>query len=247
MSLKLWEASKKIKKNSELYAFENFISERLNKKFYNNYEKIHKWSIENSQDFWNIFWDFSEIKGIKGLKKIIRSKVFYKNVFLPKSKLNFGENLLSKNNLEKAATFISENGFRETRSWNELNKNVSKIFQFLQGIKIKKKDRIAAYMPNTIETVEAFIASTALGAIWSSCSPDFGTKGVIERFSQIKPKVLFVTNEYFYNGKRIDIMKRIPEIIKKIPSIKYVIINNYPGQSEKKKNYHFNRIKIFYW
>ena len=247
MSLKLWEASKKIKKNSELYAFENFISERLNKKFYNNYEKIHKWSIKNSQDFWDIFWDFSEIKGIKGLKKIIRSKVFYKNVFLPKSKLNFGENLLSKNNLEKAATFISENGFRETRSWNELNKNVSKIFQFLQGIKIKKKDRIAAYMPNTIETVEAFIASTALGAIWSSCSPDFGTKGVIERFSQIKPKVLFVTNEYFYNGKRIDIMKRIPEIIKKIPSIKYVIINNYPGQSEKKKNYHFNRIKIFYW
>ena len=122
-----------------------------------------------------------------------------------------------------------------------------KIFQFLQGIKIKKKDRIAAYMPHTIETVEAFIASTALGAIWSSCSPDFGTKGVIERFSQIKPKVLFVTNEYFYNGKRIDIMKRIPEIIKKIPSIKYVIINNYPGQSEKKKNYHFNRIKIFYW
>jgi len=199
MSQKLWEASKKTKKNSELFAFENFISKRLNKKFQNDYKKIHEWSVKNSQDFWNIFWDFSKIKGSKGKLKIKKSKIFYKNIFLPNSKLNFGENLLSKNNKEKAATFISENGFREIRNWNELNQNVSKILKFLKDIKIKKKDRIVAYMPNTIETVEAFIASVSLGAIWSSCSPDFGTKGVIERFSQINPKVLFVTNEYFYN------------------------------------------------
>ena len=100
MSLKLWEASKKIKQNSKLFAFENFVSEKLNKRFYNNYEKIHKWSVKKSQDFWDIFWDFSETKGIKGTKKIIRSKVFYKNIFLPQSKLNFGENLLCKNNFE---------------------------------------------------------------------------------------------------------------------------------------------------
>ena len=90
-------------------------------------------------------------------------------------------------------------------------------------------------MPNTIETVEAFIASISLGSIWSSCSPDFGAKGAIERFSQIKPKVLFVTNEYFYNGKRINILERIDEIVKKIPSIKHVIINYYPGQKKKER------------
>jgi len=242
----LWEASKKTKKNSELFAFENFISKRLNKKFQNDYKKIHEWSVKNSQDFWNIFWDFSKIKGSKGKLKIKKSKIFYKNIFLPNSKLNFGENLLSKNNKEKAATFISENGFREIRNWNELNQNVSKILKFLKDIKIKKKDRIVAYMPNTIETVEAFIASVSLGAIWSSCSPDFGTKGVIERFSQINPKVLFVTNEYFYNGKRINILERIPEIIKKIPSIKYVIIASYPGQKKIKKKFRL-KVKIKYW
>ncbi len=246
MSQKLWEASKKTKKNSELFAFENFVSKRLNKKFQNNYKKIHEWSIKNFQDFWDIFWDFSKIKGIKSQKKIKKSKIFYKNIFLPKSKLNFGENLLSKNNQEKAATFISENGFRETRSWSELNQNVSKIINFLKKINIKKKDRVVAYMPNTIETVEAFIASVSLGAIWSSCSPDFGAKGVIERFSQIKPKVLFVTNEYFYNGKRINLLDRIPEIIEKIPSIKYVVIASYPGQKKIKKKIK-SKIKVNYF
>ena len=246
MSLKLWEASKKTKKNSELFAFEKFVSKRLKKKFYNNYNKIHKWSVKSSQDFWSIFWDFSKIKGVKSKQKIQKSKTFYKNIFLPKSKLNFGENLLSKNNKEKAVTFISENGFRETRNWNDLNQNVSKIMKFLKNIKIKKKDRIVAYMPNTIETVEAFISSVSLGAIWSSCSPDFGTKGVVERFSQIHPKVLFVANEYFYNGKKIDILERVPEIIQKIPSIKHVVIINYPGQKKTKKILNI-KIKVSYW
>jgi acetoacetyl-CoA synthetase len=102
-------------------------------------------------------------------------------------------------------------------------------------------------MPNTIETVEAFIASVSIGGVWSSCSPDFGAKGVIERFSQINPKVLFVTNEYFYNGKQIDILKRVPEIIKKIPSIKYVIINRYPGQKKSIKNIKLGKVKVVYW
>ena len=247
MSLKLWEASQKIKKKSELFAFESFISKKFNKKFKNNYEKIHKWSVKNSSDFWSTFWDFSQIKGIKSKIKLKKSKTFYKNIFLPRSKLNFGENLLPKKNKEKAVTFISENGFKEIRNWNELNQNVSKVIKFLKEANIKKKDRIVAYMPNTIETVEAFIASTSLGAIWSSCSPDFGIKGVIERFSQINPKVLFVTNEYFYNGRQINILERVSEIIKKIPSIKYIVVSNYPGQKKIIKNFKFRRVKVKYW
>ena len=192
------------------------------------------------------FGIFQKLKELKVKKKIKRSKIFYKNIFLPNSKLNFGENLLPKNNNDKAVTFISENGFRETRNWSELNQNVSKIIKFLESIKIKKKDRVAAYMPNTIETVEAFIASVSQGAIWSSCSPDFGTKGLIERFSQMNPKVLFVTNEYFYNGKRINILERVPEIIKKIPSIKYIVIINYPGQKKIKKKIKL-KVKVFHW
>ena len=209
MSFKIWEASKRTKKNSELFSFEKFVSIKLKKKFNSNYEKFHDWSVKDSKNFWNIFWDFTKIIGLKGKRKFKKSKVFHKNIFLPRSKLNFAENLLSKNNEEKAITFISENGYRETRNWNKLNQNVSKVIKFLKKIKIKKKDRIAAYMPNTIETVEAFIATVSLGAIWSSCSPDFGTKGVIERFSQIKPKVLFISKEYFYNGKKIYTLDRV--------------------------------------
>ena len=247
MSKKLWQPSLIVKKNSNLFAFENYISKKLKIKFNRNYKKLLNWSIKNSPEFWSRFWDFSKIKGIKSNKNFRKSKTFYKNLFLPGSRLNFGENLLSKNNNEKAVTFISENGFREERSWRQLNLNTNKISNFLKKINIKKGDRVAAYMPNTIETVEAFIATTSLGGIWSSCSPDFGSKGVIERFSQINPKVLFITDQYFYNGKKIDILNRLPEILKLIPSIKSVVISNYPGKKFIKNKYKFKKINLFKW
>ena len=247
MSKKLWQPSLIVKKNSNLFAFENYISKKLKIKFNRNYKKLLNWSIKNSPVFWSRFWDFSKIKGIKSNKNFRKSKIFYKNLFLPGSRLNFGENLLSKNNNEKAVTFISENGFREERSWKQLNLNTNKISNFLKKINIKKGDRVAAYMPNTIQTVEAFIATTSLGGIWSSCSPDFGSKGVIERFSQINPKVLFITDQYFYNGKKIDILNRLPEILKLIPSIKSVVISNYPGKKFIKNKYKFKKINLFKW
>ena len=247
MSKKLWQPSLIVKKNSNLFAFENYISKKLKIKFNRSYKKLLNWSIKNSPEFWSRFWDFSKIKGIKSNKNFRKSKTFYKNLFLPGSRLNFGENLLSKNNNEKAVTFISENGFREERSWRQLNLNTNKISKFLKKINIKKGDRVAAYMPNTIETVEAFIATTSLGGIWSSCSPDFGSKGVIERFSQINPKVLFITDQYFYNGKKIDILNRLPEILKLIPSIKSVVISNYPGKKFIKNKFKFKKISSFKW
>ena len=247
MSKKLWEATINQKKKSLLSSYEKFISKQFKKNFNQKYENILKWSIKNSGSFWSSIWDFSEIKGIKSKYKIKKSKIFYKNKFLPNSKLNFAENLLSKNSNEKAITFISENGFREERTWRELNINVSKVSKFLQSIKIKKKDRVAAYMPNSIETVEAFIASSSLGAIWSSCSPDFGVKGVVERFSQIDPKVLFSIDKYFYNGKTINILDRIPKILKDVPSIEYVVIVNYPGEKYLQNKYKSRKVKVFKW
>ena len=247
MNKKLWEASNGQKKKSLLSSYEQFISKRYKKKFNQKYESILKWSIKNPGDFWSSIWDFSEVKGFKSKIKIKKSKIFYKNKFLPNSKLNFAENLLPKNNKDKAITFISENSFREERSWQELNLNVSKISKFLKSINIKEKDRLAAYMPNTIETVEAFIASSSLGAIWSSCSPDFGVKGVVERFSQISPKVLFVVDKYFYNGKIINILERIPLILKEIPSIEYVVIANYPGEKYLKNKYSYKKVKVLKW
>ena len=244
MTNKLWQASQKTILDSELFRFENYISKKLNTKFRINFDKIHKWSVKNAEDFWDFFWDFSKIKGVKGKNKIKKSKIFFKNLFLPNSKLNFAENLLSKNNNDKAVTFISENGFREERSWKDLNLNTHRIINFLVSVGIKKGDRVCVYMPNIIETVEAFLATSAIGAIWSSCSPDFGAKGVIERFSQIKPKILFITDKYFYNGKEINIIDRLPEILKKIPSINQVIIVNYPGKKNLINKTKFKKVKI---
>jgi Acyl-coenzyme A synthetases/AMP-(fatty) acid ligases len=166
---------------------QKFISKKYSQKFHQNNKRLLKWSINNSDFFWSTIWDFCKVKGDKGKQKLKKSNTFYKNVFLPNSRLSFAENLLFKNDHSKALTFISENGFREERSWKQLRTNVSKLIFFFKKVKINEKDRVAAYMPNINETVECFLSTSAIGAISSSCSPDFGTNGVIERFSQIKP------------------------------------------------------------
>ena len=135
MAKKLWEASKDQKLNSNLYDYKKFISNKFNLKLSQNYKDIFNWSINNSGNFWSSIWDYCKIKGIKSNEELKISNIFYKNIFLPKSKLNFSENLLLKNNKSKAVTFISENGFREERNWLELNDNVSKIIKFLKKVK----------------------------------------------------------------------------------------------------------------
>ena len=247
MGKKLWEASKNKKTNSNLYAYEKFISKKFNLKLDHNYKKILNWSIKNPGKFWSSIWDYCKIKGTKSNIELRVSKIFYKNFFLPKSKLNFAENLITKNNKSKALTFISENGFREERNWLELNNNVSKIIKFFNKIKLKKNDRVAAYLPNFIETVEAFLATSSLGAIWSSCSPDFGINGVIERFSQIKPKVLFIVDKYYYNGKEINVIERLPKILQAIKSIKYVVVISYPGKKNILNKLEIKKVKIYHW
>ena len=194
---KLWSASNSQIKNSNLANYEDYINLKFNQKFKRKYSNILSWSIKNSGKFWESIWDYCNVKGAKGNINIKKSKIFYKNHFLSDYKLNFAENLLSKNDNSKAITFVSENGYKEKRSWKELNINTNKIISFLKSNKIKSGDRVAAYLPNIIETVEYFIGASAIGAIWSSCSPDFGVKGVIERFAQIKPKILVISDRYY--------------------------------------------------
>tara|TARA_B100000427_G_scaffold91064_1_gene75201 strand:- start:1664 stop:3619 length:1956 start_codon:yes stop_codon:yes gene_type:complete len=238
MTQKLWSATNKEKITSNLYDYEKFLSENYNYKITKNYSKLLDWSIKNKEKFWSSVWDYCKVIGNKNYKFEYSNELF-KNKFLINSKLNFAENLLSKKNNSKAITFISENGYREVRSWKKLDYNVNKIIQFWKKIGLNQKDRVACYLPNTIETVECFIATTGIGAIWSSCSPDFGTNGLIERFAQIKPKILIICDRYYYNGKEIKVIERLPFILKKIKSIKNVLIINYPG----KKYLKYKKIK----
>ena len=239
----LWKASNELKNKSNLSSFQKFLKKKYNLKFDKNFLDIHKWSVQNSELFWNAIWDYSNVLGEKKSECKFNKQIF-KSKFLVNSKLNFAENLLTKRDNSKAITFISENGFKEKISWKNLYNSSSKIINFLIKKKIKKNDRIAAYMPNTIDTVKFFLATSSIGAIWSSCSPDFGTEGLIERFSQIKPKMLILTDRYFYNGKKINILQRLPKILKSIKSIKKVIILNYPGKNLLKIN-KFKAVKIY--
>ena len=251
MQKKLWKASQIIKNASNLFKYEKFLFNKFNYKPSKNFTKLLDWSINNPKEFWSSIWDFCRVKGNKTYKFKI-SKNLIKNKYLVNSKLNFAENLLSINNNSKAITFISENGYKKVRTWKELNINTFKIIDFFKKIEIQENDRVVAYLPNYIETVECFLATSSLGAIWSSCSPDFGVNGVIERFLQIKPKLLIISDRYFYNGKEINLLDRLPLILKKIKSIKNVIIINYPGKNYLKykkiknvKTYNWNDIKNF--
>ena len=249
MHKKLWEASEIIKNASNLFKYEKFLFNKFNYKPSKNFTKLLDWSINNPKEFWSSIWDFCRVKGNKNYKFKI-SKNLIQNKYLVDSKLNYAENLLSINNNSKAITFISENGYKKVRTWKELNINTFKIIDFFKKIEIQENDRVVAYLPNYIETVECFLATSSLGAIWSSCSPDFGVNGVIERFLQIKPKLLIISDRYFYNGKEINLLDRLPLILKKIKSIKNVIIINYPGKNYLKykrikniKTYNWNDVK----
>ncbi|MDA9720982.1 acetoacetate--CoA ligase [Candidatus Pelagibacter sp.] len=245
MPKKLWEPSKAVVRNSNLFKYEKFVSKNYKYNFSGNYKKLLNWSLKNPKDFWNSIWNYFEVIGIKNDKHKL-TKELINSKFFVNSKLNFSENLLVKNSNQKAITFVSENGYREQKSWKELNIDVKKIITFYKKINISEKDRIAAYTPNQIETVGCFLSASAIGSIWSSCSPDFGVPGVIERFSQIKPKLLIITDKYYYNGKEINIIERLPKILKKIKSIKSVLILNYPGKKLRKLK-KIKNIKIYYF
>ena len=240
----LWSANVDLRRNSELNKFCEQLERKGLIKNKLNFRSLWKWSVKNNQKFWSEVWDFTKIKGEKRGLILKKNKIFYKNIFFPQSKLNYAENLLKKRNNKIAINFLSENSLKKNISWRRLFINVCKFSSYLKNININEHDRIAAYVPNSIESIIAFLASSKNGLVWSSCSPDFGSDGVIDRFSQIKPKVLITCDYYFYNGKKIDILSKIPEILKKIKSIKEVIVFPYGNKFERKLNSKFKDFNL---
>ena len=229
----LW-SPKNIK--NKLREFQNENNSFLYKK---SYEALHDWSIKNKKEFWSTIWDFTNIIGEKKHPIIEKEKDFIKSAFFKNSKLNFTENLLKKKDDNDAIVFFSEQKFQRRVSWRELNIKVNIIAKFFKKNGIKKGDRIVGILPNIPETVISFLAAAKIGAIWSSCSADFGPKAILDRFSQIKPKLLIVSNEYYYNNKKIDTLKKIDNLLTKLPSVKNTIIIAYDHRKKIK-----NKIKF---
>ncbi len=224
----LWEPSDKRKEESLLENFSKFINFKSNYDFKN----LWKWSTNHPEEFWSKFWDYSKIIGDKGKEIIKYNKTFNKTKFFSDSKLNYAENILKKKSSDIAISFLSERGFEEEISWNQLYIKVCKFSNYLNSIGLKKGDRVAAYVPNKIESIISFLACAKNGIIWSSCSPDFGTQGVVDRFKQIEPSILITSDHYFYNGKKINILEKIGDILKQIPSIKKILVFAYNKKEE---------------
>ena len=231
----LWKASNAIVESSNIFKFSKKVENKFNVNFKKNFNSLWNWSLKNNEVFWSELWDFSDIKGDKGKRILDKNKIFYKNIFFPDAKLNFAENLIPLTSKEIAVFSLKENGTEDFITWEELFSNVCKFSDYLIKTNIKKGDVVAAYVPNTIETIVAFLGSTKNGCIWSSCSPDFGPQGVIERFKQIEPKVLITCDHYYYNGKKINILNNVEIITKSIPSIQKVIVFSYDNTKIDKK------------
>jgi len=232
----LWQPSKKKKEDSLLEDFSKFVNFKSNY----NFKTFWKWTVDHPEEFWSKFWDYSKIIGDKGKEIIKYNKVFNETKFFPDSKLNYAENILNKKTSEVAINFLSEKGFEETISWNQLYNKVCKFSNYLKSLDLKKGDRVAAYVPNKIESIISFLACAKNGIIWSSCSPDFGTQGVVDRFKQIEPSILITSDHYFYNGKKINILEKIEDILKQIPSIKKTLVFAYNKKEEMTLQGHVN-------
>ena len=223
----LWKASNERIKNSNLYEFCRYLEKKLNLLFYENFNDLWEWSVKSPSVFWNAFWDFANIKGTKGKKTFLKKDSFLDSHYFKDSKLNFAYNLLFKKTNEIAIHFRGENGYEKSISWKKLYGDVCKLSNFFKKNGLKRNDRVAAYLPNNIEAIVGLLASSKNGHIWSSCSPDFGVQGVVDRFLQIEPKVLITCDYYYYNGKKISLVERIKSLQKMVPSIEKVIICSY--------------------
>ncbi len=220
----LWSPSDERIKSSRMYKFIKIINQKHNINI-KNFTDLHNWSIKNKIDFWSIIWDFFDVIGSKGTKPYIEPiNKMPGSKFFPNGKVNYAENMLAGDISGPAIVFKSENKIRKEVSWKELKAQVAALANFLKTLGVTKGDRVAAYMPNMPETVIMMLASSSLGAIFSSASPDFGVDGVLDRFGQIEPKILLTTDGYWYNGKEIKITKKVIEVVEALPSLQKIII-----------------------
>ena len=224
----VWTPSQDQILNSNLKKFTGFVEENTGKHF-KSYDELHHFSISNPE-FWRFIIEFFKVEG-EWNGPIYEGENIFSAKWFPQSKLNFAENMLKNRSDNEALVFRCEDRMSETLSFAELYNQVSKTAQHLKELGVTKGDRVAGFLPNFAGSIVAMLATASVGAIWSSCSPDFGEQGVIDRFGQIEPKVLFCVDGYFYNGKTHNCLDKIKSFTARLPSLKQVVIFDYASLS----------------
>ncbi len=225
----LWTPSDTRIRQSNMYQF----MQQMNQKYGLNmvsYRQLHDWSIQQPAAFWEEMWQLGHVVAHhKGKTVLANGHTMLEAKWFPEAKLNYAANLLKYRDDQVALIFRGEDGQRLSLTYHALYQKVAALASGLQQQGIVAGDRIAGFMPNNIDTVIAMLATTSLGAIWSSCSPDFGINGVLDRFGQIKPKILFTTDGYLYNGKCFNSIERVASIADQLPSIQCIIVCPHTG------------------
>ncbi|ACP24131.1 acetoacetyl-coenzyme A synthetase [Sinorhizobium fredii NGR234] len=209
----LWVPDAETLAQSPMAEFIAWCEQRFGRRF-PDYDAFHKWSVTERGDFWTAVWEHCGVIGERGSQALINGERMLEARFFPEAKLNFAENLLRGSGGDAALIFRGEDKVRYRLSWDELRSLVSRLQQALKARGIGVGDRVAAMMPNLPETIALMLATASLGAIWSSCSPDFGEQGVLDRFGQIGPKLFVVCDGYWYNGKRQDVDAKVRAVAK---------------------------------
>ena len=230
---KLYQPSLKKIHSTNLYKFQNAVEKKFNKKF-TNYKKFWQWSNSHSDQFWSFLIEHFDIPLTKKKTfKVLNPKsVFWRTVFFDKSLVNYYQLIFNNMSQDLAIHFVGENEFEEKLTYKNLNDRVNSLSNYFKSLDIKKGDVIAGYLPNIPDTIISFLAAAKIGAVWSSCSSDFGIKAVVDRFSQLNPKILIIGDYYFYNGKKFEYSKNLSQLKRKLNN-PIVIKTGYPSSNPK--------------
>ncbi|RLD82211.1 MAG: acetoacetate--CoA ligase [Bacteroidetes bacterium] len=224
---KLWSPTVERSEHSRMKTFMEEVNEKFGKDF-QTYDELFQWSVEQPADFWGAFWYFSGIRYSKDFDTVVDDpKKMPGAKWFEGARLNFAENLLPRRDDKTAIIFRGESEFERRVSYAELYDQAHRVAEGMKKLGVKKGDRVAGFIPNMPEAIIAMLAASSLGAIWSSSSPDFGIKGVLDRFSQIEPKVIFAADGYYYKGKSFDSQEKLKGILDKLPSVEKVVLINY--------------------
>ncbi len=227
MGKMLWKPTEQTIQQTNMFKFMRTVNERYGQRF-TQYPELYQWSVDHISDFWALLWEFVQIKASAPYTEVVDDPTRMPGAkWFTSARLNFAENLLRYRDDRTALIFKGE-GMPSTRtSYSQLYDEVARVAAALKSAGIKPGERVVGFIPNMPQAIVAMLAATSIGAVWSSCSPDFGIKGVLDRFGQIKPKILFTANGYWFKGKAIDSLVRISGILKELPSIEKVVVIPY--------------------
>ena len=228
----IWQPSAQRIAGTRLTKIAKAAGKRWNRRLASaDYQALHAWSIDHPEEFWASVWEFGEVRGEMGKTVVIDREKMPGAKWFPEARLNFAENLLCRRDDGDALVFWGEDKVKGRASHAELYRAVAQTAAALRAMGVVKGDRVAAYLPNLPAAVVAMLATASIGAIFSSASPDFGVQGVVDRFGQIEPKLLFACDGYLYNGKTIDCLGKVAEIAARMPSLERVVVVSYAGNA----------------